>query len=374
MTSHLKTKMVDLFGLPVQEVNFQRASPEHLVALSTNSLPADMVTAAAKWASESSDQFLHKQISFVSHFSRLAANAAACSIYVNNVLLATTRPQRGMNEDAVDMLSKLRAQVSETDWFLSSAGQLLKVGVSDWLHCPTLDRVVCVEALQATLEGARFVEAVVAKAWLKDIDDLAAALSSSCPPWEHARQDLLKRPDVLKTLMDNVSLHYSKIGPLVNELKEHLRLLKVLDGDGHGFIIEPAKVKEKGALVSHGIETVAYTYLVWQLCKELPQIESPKLVKDRVDTIRQKVVCDHRVSLTPQMETVLKAVAAGETSDELVKPDSPEAAEATEAAATSSAEVLPPPASSPPAPAEEPPAKKSKSFSAMFNSRRRPDC
>jgi len=334
-----------------------------VVAMANFTLPKDEVTAAAHWATGAADGLFHKQVSFLSHFASLASCAARCQIFNNNVVKDSKRTGRQISADSVKMLSVLRGEISQMDTFLKGSREMLSLGAqTDSFHCNALDFLVSVDAADATLQGARQIASEISGAWVKDITDLAESVSNVCPQWAHVREDLLKTPEVMKALLDNVGVHYTKIGPLVNELREHLKLVKVLHGDGHGFLMKGDQMKAKSAMATHGIETVAVTYLVWQLCKDIPEMESQALIRDRVDTIRKKVVGEHRVKLTQQMETVLAAIAAGEdTSEELIRPGSGEAAAHVAAPPSpslgpSSTEAAPPVLRS--SPPKEPPIKK----------------
>ena len=113
----------------------------------------------------------------------------------------------------------------------------------------------------------QLLEGAFATFWTMDTEAVACAIEEACPRWTHVKQTLLSEPATQKLLLDNINKHYSKIGPLSQEMKRQVGLFKDVHKDGRGILrgLDIEYVSAKEQLADMAIETVAFTYLLWHL-------------------------------------------------------------------------------------------------------------
>ncbi len=69
-------------------------------------------------------------------------------------------------------------------------------------------------------------------AWSADLELLTKQVEDSCPAWTGFRESLLDHKEVVENMCNNP--HYGKIGPLANELRSQIKLIKSLHADRRG--------------------------------------------------------------------------------------------------------------------------------------------
>ena len=84
---------------------------------------------------------------------------------------------------------------------------------------------------------------------------------------------LLTNKELCKTLLGNTD-NYQRIGPLCTELTDLVKLFKNLHSDGHGVVINPGLLKLAKEREKLGVETVAYTYILFYVRNEFPKISN----------------------------------------------------------------------------------------------------
>ena len=94
------------------------------------------------------------------------------------------------------------------------------------------------------LEAQR-LENRFATLWSADMDMVAQAIAESCPQWAHVKDELLDHPRVVQALVANVGQHYNSIGPLCNCLRDMLKIVRQVNTDGNGHIVDVGFLKEK---------------------------------------------------------------------------------------------------------------------------------
>ena len=150
--------------------------------------------------------------------------------------------------------------------------------------------------------------------WTAELEQMVKVLGDMVPAWSAKRETLLSENDVCEALLANVA-NYGRIGPVAAELKDWQKQLKLLHADGHGSIVEPSLVKRLGTDANHGIETVAFTFVVHYIREEFRKLDAAD-VKKSVAELRQEIVTKHRVPLTTQMDEWLQEFADGKRTGE----------------------------------------------------------
>ena len=320
VTGPLLVLASDKFGMPMKAFDFENLDEPTLVDLSRLQVPSEVLTQIAAYASCAGDDLLLKQASAFGRFCSLTSRAAACGIWVNSVLQSQSA-ERTMSLDSVKMLSSVRREIADTDQSNAMLLKELEMGVgSHQIHCTALDKLIIQEEFVTLLGRARALVGKIVKRWLADLNAIHSALEEACPNWAPFRNDMLLRPDIIQSLLDNVDKHYIKIGPLVKELRDHLKLVKVLHGDGAGVILQPTDYKNKKEMCQFGVGTVAFTFLAYQVVLEIPKIQNLKLIEEKVTWVRKRIESEHNVTLTEQMDALLKALASGNPTYLLLTP------------------------------------------------------
>ena len=104
------------------------------------------------------------------------------------------------------------------------------------------------------------------------------------------------------------------------ELKETVRVFAYLSKDGCGGTIDPGYLSSWTTSADHGIETVAFTFVVHHCRKEFIKAKTVEVVTTLVAEVRDQVVTRHKVALTPQMEMHLSEFETGKrVGDEHIK-------------------------------------------------------
>ena len=80
-----------------------------------------------------------------------------------------------------------------------------------------------------------------------------------------------------------------------------------------------------------GVETVAFTYLVWKVKNELVPTDNREMKVKMVGDLRKKITTEHKVKLTDQMEQVLKNFEEDKEPEGLCLPGSSKASQAAAA-------------------------------------------
>ena len=246
-------------------------------------------------------------------------------------------------------LKMMRASVGDFEMLANSPAnqEFLRSRSDGRFHVATLGNAFEFRQLLNNLcDTKKHLEDAFVNFWTTDSDAVCSAIEEACPKWTHVKQTLLSEPVVQKAMLDNINIHYSKIGPLANELKKHLGLVRDLHKDGRGMIawLGVEYVQPKEVLADTAIETVAYTYLLWHLLNDVipsgqdlaargKKIEAidkhniktiAKKTKERErerererEAIETKVAKEHRVALTDQMKAVFTALKRGEVPEDM---------------------------------------------------------
>ena len=158
---------------------------------------------------------------------------------------------------------------------------------SELAHCPTSDKalhgMVAVVPFAAGLSHE--ADAIMSRfgdSWTHNLKQLIISVEGICPDWRPQREDLLNQADLCKKMRDNK--HYNKIGALARELKDQRTMIKKFQGN-QTFCrpVDASVLKHAGQAVDFGVETVAFTYLLfrvqssWLTIDDVPQAEQAVL-------------------------------------------------------------------------------------------------
>jgi len=133
-------------------------------------------------------------------------------------------------------------------------------------------------------------------------------------------------------LVDNKN--YCAIGPLASELTEQIALIKSVHVDRAGFLMETALLKRCQEAIERGVETVAFTFLLFNTHRQWPKtLTNVPVARTAVKDLRAELV-KTKVMLTTQMSKLLDAFACGDMlPDRVAARSAAAAAEAKDAAA-----------------------------------------
>ena len=115
------------------------------------------------------------------------------------------------------------------------------------------------------------VQADFTAVWNTALTHYASQLETFCPPWSLVRDELLqpKNIAVANALMDNK--HYPSIGPLAAQLGKQIKVVKDLQSDKLGAVIQEGLLKRCRLAVDSGVETLAFTFACFNLLREWPE-------------------------------------------------------------------------------------------------------
>ena len=118
------------------------------------------------------------------------------------------------------------------------ASQQHATDVEPLFHVDLFDNKFDVPMLLADItRSAKSVQALFGGSWASDLKVLSKKISDLVPDWEPKRETLLTEDELCLQLWRNTT-GYQQLGPLSQEVKGSLRLLKVLHQDGQGFHVD----------------------------------------------------------------------------------------------------------------------------------------
>ena len=79
--------------------------------------------------------------------------------------------------------------------------------------------------------------------------------------------------------------------------------MRHVQSDSAGHLVAKDELDGFQKKAVFGVETVAYTFLVWNLTFELRSVDNDAMRLDKIDGIKKKICVEHRVNLTSQMES-----------------------------------------------------------------------
>ena len=132
-------------------------------------------------------------------------------------------------------------------------------------------------------------------------------------------------------------------------LKTQIKCFKWLHAPLTAVIVEESKFAAWSRAMDVGVETVAFTFLLWNIKYEVITCESVPLRVEKINDIKKKLQEDHNVTLTQQMTNALNVYAEGKTPDFVNFPP-----DATATAAATLAPIPAPAAAPAPIPASAP--------------------
>jgi hypothetical protein len=139
---------------------------------------------------------------------------------------------------------------------------------------------------------------------------MKGALERGCPDWEGARESLCGNAAMIQQLLDNK--HYNELGPLAQELKAQMQLVKSIQADRCGFVINPLTMKTCAAKCDMAVETVAFTFFFFAIKRQFPDsCTNLPYTRKAVKELRAELA-KTGVTLTKEMNQMLADYDAGE--------------------------------------------------------------
>ena len=190
---------------------------------------------------------------------------------------------------------------------LKSLSEAIKSGCPDWSE----DRdTLC--SKQALVTGVRpTTESAIVPRWVWARADTEIVVSWNT---DYSRRQQSFGPSffvgiyvpLVKQLVDNAD--YRKIGPLCTALQGQLKIVKSLRGD----FLDAAVLKNAQRMCDFGVETVAYTFFLWNVLQEWPRtLKALPVMKKAVKDMRADMA-KTKAALSEEMEKLLEQWESGE--------------------------------------------------------------
>ena len=77
------------------------------------------------------------------------------------------------------------------------------------------------------------------------MDMVAQAIEQACPQWAHVKDELLDHLRVAQALVGDVGQHCNSIDPLCSLSRDMLHIVRQVNTDGNGQIVDVGFLKEK---------------------------------------------------------------------------------------------------------------------------------
>ena len=220
---------------------------------------------------------------------------------------------RQISDKHVEVLREVRAQRHSYVAFVQLNPDVFgKDVVGEARHLRCLHSLVTVPVVTANIKnGVSKVAKHFTDSWQKDIDTLCRTLSGTCTDFSLCRASLLRRHDLVADMVGNKKL--DSIGVVARSLRQQLKLIDRLHGDGHGVLLPLDYVKHAHSRATLGEETVTFTVLLQKLTKDLPSLlpQGQQALATAVERIR-KELAPTGVALTEEMDQALDMWAKGE--------------------------------------------------------------
>jgi hypothetical protein len=175
------------------------------------------------------------------------------------------------------------------------------------LHFDELDGRIDASAIGRNLAlEVDTVFATFSASWSDNLRKQTDAISGFCPPWFLHKETLLEKRDVCLQLLNNTE-GYQKLGALCKNVKDICKTAKLAPG-----LLPPDVLNMGKAVAGQGIETVAYTFVVFYIYTELPKMTSLLAIQQACGTIRTYVCDKLHVTPTDQMQEWMQALEKGD--------------------------------------------------------------
>jgi hypothetical protein len=279
-----------------------------LARIAVDGVDSAIFVKANEYASNTRDLQLGLQIAYCRHFYVVSVAAARAEEVIRSDLGGSIKERR-ITAKQVQLVKDLRAKTSAFKVFAEARGDVFGVAAvgeqPDLFHVEALHGMFDIDykAVQDSVLVECFaILQCYGNSWTNDIAELKLIINSSFPVWEHCRETLCTCPDLVLALTSNPD--YPSIGPLCNQLREMLKLVKFVTNDSLGFMVDPNMMKGGASVVDLGVETVAFTYLLTSTTVHWKTITSVLKAQEAVNHLRSEIgKC--KVKLTEQMEGIL---------------------------------------------------------------------
>ena len=244
------------------------------------------------------DTTLHKQVSYIHSIQQVSKSVLAASSHVHKYFSPTCKyADSKISEDHVACLRDMRKALKQfNDSHLQSGDFASRTGGRPMIrqHYTGFDGIIDPGAMHQSVEAETDrIQAVMASRWMSDLQTLESGIRRMCPQWQDQKEVLLDCPEMCAELMKNK--HYRKIGGLSGEIGRAVKFLKCLHADGgprlEGFTRE--KIASFKSTANFGVETVAYTYMVYHLYTVFPKIGCSETMTTRVAEVTYNIETRH---------------------------------------------------------------------------------
>ena len=296
-----------IFGTTIGEVKISDWGTDVLERATTLTDTIGLFKTSIEWANSSGDKGLADQLRHVHSLVSLASSAATCVIYTRSTFAnETDMVGRKVSADQIAMVRDLASQLDAYST-IASVPNCFDSDHSRWTYhvdifhtffpdLPAVNKSVVAEAVH--------ILHVFGASWSADLTALADGIESACPDWHGARDTILDHPDLVSALCDNPD--YSAVGPLSAELKSQIKLVKSIGTFHSGALVDAALLSRAAQVADYGVETVAYTFVLWKLTRSWLSIDNQTMAEGEVEELKAKLV-PTRVTLCDQLECEIEA-------------------------------------------------------------------
>lgn len=132
------------------------------------------------------------------------------------------------------------------------------------------------------------VESLVAR-YITVTDGLAKAIGSLCPNWVDKKDTLLREPALVGSLLGTIgSGAYNNLGPMTILLKTQIKCFKWLHAPLTAVIVAETKFADWNKAMDVGVESVAFTFLLWNIKHEVIHARETKTKKKKGHAVRER--------------------------------------------------------------------------------------
>ena len=272
-----------------------------------DSLPASVVSVGMRWATDTCDEEIKAQISWLSEVVSTVRALAIAELERRTCFPGNTMSKLSVHKITKDRIALLHSVRSRAHALTLFSSDVFANCAS--LHFTLLHGIVDFKVNELLLHDATRLCTHFGGAWEIDVNHVASVIDKCCPAWQTVRERILDHEDVIQSLLGNPDYH--NLAPLCTELKEYTKLGKLLHSDGKGMLMSANCLKHGQQTVDSGIETVTMTFVLHSLLVVFPKeaLNLP-LARQRVKDLRAEIAptC---MELPQQIETRIEEWSQG---------------------------------------------------------------
>ena len=249
--------------LDLDKVCFEDLSLDDVKHLSGSSLDDGVFKEAMSWATKTSDTLLFGQLTVLHAVHSVLKAVASVQVMAREVLVVGGAGGK-ISEEQATAVKDMRARYAAFQSMIDGSPSVFAALVTDASHIVVLDGILKREVFQANL--ADCISKCVLKfstRWSSDMTVLCDALDQACPSWEPVRDTLLDEKIMVKAMVDNE--RYSSIAPLMNEVRNQIKLVKSIHSDRRGALVDAGLIQRAVRCSDFAVETVAFTFYLFKV-------------------------------------------------------------------------------------------------------------